>query len=53
MIEITKIKVLRNGSGAIGTIPVSIEVEDIEDFREEIRIFLDWRQKDEEQEDKI
>ena len=46
MIEITRIKVLLNGSGKVGVLPVSIFVDDVDDFRKELRISLDWRQKD-------
>ena len=46
MIEVTRIKVLRNGSGKVAVFPVSILVEDVDDFRTELRISLDWRQKD-------
>lgn len=53
MIEITKIKILRDGGGKLGVLPVSIEVEDLEEFRDEIKITLDWRQKDETENDKV
>ncbi len=51
MVEITRIKILRNGTGKIGVLPCSIEVEDVDKFREEIVISLDWRKKDEKSED--
>lgn len=45
MIEITRIKILKNGSSKLAVFPVSIFVEDVDDFRKELRISLDWRQK--------
>ena len=44
MVEITRIKVLRNGGKTIAVLPVSIEVESVDEFYNEVDIVLDYKE---------
>lgn len=44
MTEITRIKILQNGGKTIAVLPVSIEVESVDEFYSQVDIILDYKE---------